>query len=966
MERTNSGFYVVDVLALKHPAGKPFHLEARLSSRQKSHHVSSPHSPTSGVVIHHSRNAARRAAFLEARRTKLARRDLHVRRVCAQHRQRVSGDSNAKLSRISKNLEAAEKNRLSILERQRQSAAQQVAHAKKVAELQHRKLEEETAAKREALEERLRHVMLRRQRLLSIPRSRLLETELWSAEEVQDLETVRSESATVIQQWWRRSKLEPLMDNFSNLKISLAKAQSMPFERLVKQMQQETVIKTTARLLSRAKKMLKNDDQKRIQWKNASRVFLSAYMIATHPTSIMPTMGQDEQNLSLSAKAMLEKFETWVDSYAGDKALQLGTDFLNAWCGFYQNFEEWKSKDTEKLVTGMIGHWMELERLWLSVRDQPNADTEWRPKIEEQQRRIQQKLSKFGKSALQRLRSEQQRVRDEFGVAVSESEGEDDGAVPMNAVSTSNPSADVLSTSPERFPSARWRRDSVNSVTSKRSSRSNTSSPDRTSRQTDGSGSGPSISVSVDRDVPVDPKLPPTPTTGTAPPELTKLVAGIPMPALTNEQLAHELIMDPDFELRPSIRSPLDERVRKMAKKAIFDIAREEFQKGVLGNYILSFIADIKQQLLAMVSDTGKIAEEINESLDIDLIRQQAQHNLFDLQKYVKYITNKMSQLCAPIRDQSIREVGRLLSTDPIGALERIFDLLEDMKLDLVNYKLRSLRPIVKQQAVEYEQAKFEKAVAAGEVSLDRTKQWLGTTVRSLQDTAAARDPENINHPASRIRFEDAYNEALLSLIFSNQKITREEVPETLLLDAERMFGFQNEAQALTIISALIMLSKNAVAELRNDRAALLKLKDTLFILLKDGDTTIDHLSAQIVATINAFLANKPAIASASSAPAKPTPTKELSEEQIQLIKTMVNKTLSFKDPVYSLLSRRIVAVVKSQLVNGSFRREGLVSAGLDVVAQELEAFSRKILFLASHNKEVYAKFYDDILKAMI
>src|SRR5207253_842042 len=43
---------------------------------------------------------------------------------------------------------------------------------------------------------------------------------------------------------------------------------------------------------------------------------------------------------------------------------------------------------------------------------------------------------------------------------------------------------------------------------------------------------------------------------------------------LTNEQLAHEIIIDPEFELQPPKRTELEERVKSMATKAFFDSAR--------------------------------------------------------------------------------------------------------------------------------------------------------------------------------------------------------------------------------------------------------------------------------------------------------------------------------------------------------------------------------------------------------
>lgn len=349
-----------------------------------------------------------------------------------------------------------------------------------------------------------------------------------------------------------------------------------------------------------------------------------------------------------------------------------------------------------------------------------------------------------------------------------------------------------------------------------------------------------------------------------------------------------------------------------------------------------------------MVSERGKLAENIKEVLDVDHIKQQIDNNAFDIVRCLGYITAKMLQLCAPIRDSAIRSIAQ--SADLADAFERVLSILEDMKMDLANYRLQSLRPVLQKQAVEYERTKFDNALAVGDVTLDRTDVWLRAAVQSRESVNASRNPENIQSLDHRISYEDAYNDALLNLVFSTTAISRATLVETLLLDAERLFGFQNEAQAIAIVASLVMLSKNIVRELRDNRSAISKLKETLFILLKDKDTTIDNLSVQVIATLNASLGS----------------TQNLTPEQETLIRTMVEKTLAYRDPVFSLVSRRIQAAIRYQLEKGQFRRESLASAGLDSVGTELETLSRKICLLAKHNKDVYAKHYDELLAKIV
>ncbi|KAI8824961.1 T-complex 11 [Fimicolochytrium jonesii] len=406
--------------------------------------------------------------------------------------------------------------------------------------------------------------------------------------------------------------------------------------------------------------------------------------------------------------------------------------------------------------------------------------------------------------------------------------------------------------------------------------------------------------------------------------------------------------MDPDFQLKPSQREPLEEQIRAMAKKAFFDSVREEFNQGKFDRHVPAFIAQIRESLLSMVSDKGKFADNIKDVLDVEHVKQQIERNTFDVMNCLQYITQKMSQLCAPVRDAAIRNVAQ--SAHLAEAFERVLTILDDMKLDLANYRLQALRPVLQTQAVEYERTKFDEALDAKIVSLDRTRAWLSAAVNSVASTVAARNPESIQSVENRVKYENVYNEALLNIVFANTAIAPDTLAETMMLDAERLYGFQNEGQAITIVAALIMLSKNALRELRDQRATVQKLKEVLFILLKDKATTLDNLSLQVIATLNS---SRP-----DSAP--------LSAEQETVIKNMVEKTLSYKDPVFSLISRRVQAAIRYQLEKGTFKRESLASAGLDIVQTELEALSLRIALLAKHNKEVYARHYDTILSEMV
>jgi hypothetical protein len=359
-----------------------------------------------------------------------------------------------------------------------------------------------------------------------------------------------------------------------------------------------------------------------------------------------------------------------------------------------------------------------------------------------------------------------------------------------------------------------------------------------------------------------------------------------------------------------------------------------------------------------MVSENGKIAADIRDKLDAEFIRQQIAYNTLNVQPLLTYIAQKMSQLCAPMRDASIRSLHNAISSvqssaDYVAIIDGMLEILEDMKLDLANYRLQSLRPHLKDVAVEYEKTRFRTAINRNEITLERTKAWLAASVKEKTEVAKARNPEGVELPENKVRYTEVFHEAILGLVFSNTAVDPTNVPETMLMDAARIYGFQNEGQRITIVAALLMLTQNGVSELRGDNSFLMGLKDTLMVLLKDPEgLTVENLAAQVVKSVSEALMKRR--------------NKTLDEERIGLIKTMVEKTLSTRDPVFGLLRRRVQAAIKAHVINGTFKKEGLDRSGLELVRTELEAFSYRVAVWIKFNGEVFNEWYDQILHDLV
>ncbi|KAJ3023264.1 UNVERIFIED_CONTAM: hypothetical protein HDU68_008708 [Siphonaria sp. JEL0065] len=270
MEQNPGGFYVIDALNLKQPSKKPFHLEERIKLRRSSRLISASGSSTSptGTAVPLSsfypenvfHTTSSNSSFLEAIRSKLAKRHKHIKNVMSANLTKKSIlDSDVdKLNKIKEILEKADKNRATILDNQNVDA--------------------------------------------------------------KESERIRLASATTaIQNWWRLKPAEKVIKEWKKADLSLERAKAVSFEKLIRIVQSKQVIKSATVLISYLKTFstqvrihLVSDRIRGVEEPSSS--LLSLYMIVAHTAQIMPSMGEDEEAVKMVATALLTKFELWIST----------------------------------------------------------------------------------------------------------------------------------------------------------------------------------------------------------------------------------------------------------------------------------------------------------------------------------------------------------------------------------------------------------------------------------------------------------------------------------------------------------------------------------------------------------------------------------------------------------------------------------------------------------------------------
>lgn len=435
--------------------------------------------------------------------------------------------------------------------------------------------------------------------------------------------------------------------------------------------------------------------------------------------------------------------------------------------------------------------------------------------------------------------------------------------------------------------------------------------------------------------------------------------------------LAHELLMDDSFKIQTELpQNSLEKQVRDVVHKAFWDKLREELnQKPPVFNQALSLLQELKENMLSLLLPyQNSLRTHINEMLDLDLIKQQADHGILDISKLAQSIVGFLSKMCAPARDEQAKKI--LLNEDIVDLFREVFSLIDAMKVDMANFQLQTIKPHLMQQSVEYERKNFKDYLQSNPGGLMSTKVWLkrgaqvatGVGVRAAaQVSAEAVDTTDFTlQKLQDADLIDVLVHGYLGIIFGEAGWP---FPETLIMDEFRLAEMRWSVRRTTLIAAVLLVTLNTIGQqLASDAAYLATLKEVLYILL-DGVPEGDFPSAlpgvyeQTVRETEKLLQERG--------------LKQLSSQQKDLLKGQTEGITSADHTVFHLISTRAYdfmfnSIKRRFLQKGS--REGgqsthpVIPQGLTSVNTELSEITGRFSRVVGHNLAVFAPFYEDLL----
>ncbi|KAH6924661.1 hypothetical protein HPB50_021802 [Hyalomma asiaticum] len=204
-----------------------------------------------------------------------------------------------------------------------------------------------------------------------------------------------------------------------------------------------------------------------------------------------------------------------------------------------------------------------------------------------------------------------------------------------------------------------------------------------------------------------------------------------------------------------------------------------------------------------------RLREEIEQVLDVELIRQQAEHGTLDFLAYARHVISLMARMCAPIRDASIKELLEIKEVVPL--FRGIMEQLRLMKIDMANFSIQQARPLIQSHSVTYEQEQFKKYLevqTAANPSADPlalTKAWLKRSYDHLRSLSDQHSPDPINGPGCKgPGFSSVLAGAYMELLSWPDE---DPYPETLRLDEARYRALKDKVHLATLVASILSIT---------------------------------------------------------------------------------------------------------------------------------------------------------------
>ncbi|KAM8867795.1 T-complex protein 11-like protein 2 [Synchiropus picturatus] len=415
---------------------------------------------------------------------------------------------------------------------------------------------------------------------------------------------------------------------------------------------------------------------------------------------------------------------------------------------------------------------------------------------------------------------------------------------------------------------------------------------------------------------------------------------------VSNLSLAHEIVMNRDFSFTPSSppKESLEGRVTEIVHRAFWDSLSEQLNSQPPNyEHAIVLLQELKRLLDSLLLPRHvRLRSQLDEVLDMDLIRLQVQRGALDLDRLAAYIINTMAALCAPVRDPEISALKEL--KEPVELLRGIFRVLGLMKADMLSFTVQSLRPHLLQQAVTYERTKFQQILDKQPAALDRTWSWL--------EAAASDEASSSSPPLSATAILNRAYMRLLSWDPLDLKY-----PETLVMDRTRLEGLSSRLQLLTMEASVLLLTCGTAASF--PQGFVVRLRQTVAALLEGRHSREGDLKEALL-SLGEVVVQQVHQAAMDQGGVPP------SSESQDVLSGQISTLWKKDNPVRSLVGERLQGFLRALLEGSSTQKAPELPASLGLVSQDLLDLGSTFRRMVHFNRTVFGPFYAPMLRKLL
>lgn len=457
--------------------------------------------------------------------------------------------------------------------------------------------------------------------------------------------------------------------------------------------------------------------------------------------------------------------------------------------------------------------------------------------------------------------------------------------------------------------------------------------------------------------------------------------------SMTNEQLAHELLLDKNFRL--------DDKSGMSEDKLVHTKIRETFERAFWESLVddlscdppsyarvLSVLTEIKVGIETLGAGHAE-AHTIGEIIDVDLITEQldshalSHHGCLHLiDGTVRVLVSMHDRMKSPSRRQETTEKWDVMrqtmteasDTDVVvrarficAALEFVLDRVHSVRVDTANNKLKAIAPTIREHGIDFEKSHFNKKMDKKMITLDRTKAWIAHTVLELTQSNDTRAPLADLVKGKAEVFEVVLYTGIVNLVAgypqwggATHNAEQEDlIPETMLLDLLRVKALNTHFHTDVVSSTILVTVESKLREKVRDVGVRIKLLGAVQdVVMRNPPNTSPPTK-----TIKMVMGELGGI-------------NGLAVDQLLALQNVLERNIAKTSPVYKSMSKIMKKVWFYIVKDHKIEPSQVISSGLPGCAhclvEEVERHTLCLSLVATLNRKVHVTRYNEIIASAV